>query len=65
MQKYQSMKTNLQKVTVQIGLKNFMLLKKLKILYCGNMLLVISMVKKLWKSFTKKNCKIQIKSNLV
>ena len=39
-------------------------LKKLKILCRGYILLVILMVKKLLKSFTKKNCKRQIKQNL-
>ena len=38
---YQNVKTFLQKSMFQIGLKNFLLLKKLKILFRGHMLLVI------------------------
>ena len=57
-------KSILLKPTFQIGLKKFLWLKKLKILYHGHMLLVISMVKKSLEHFTKKNCKKQIKQNL-
>ena len=39
-------------------------LKKLKILFCGHMLLVTWRVKKLLERFTKKNCKTQIEKNL-
>ena len=38
--------------------------KKLKILYRGHMLLVILKAKKLLERFTKKNCKKQIKKSL-
>ena len=37
--------------------KKFLLLKKVKILYSGHMLLMILTVKKLLKRFMKKNCK--------
>ena len=61
---YQNTDTFLQKVPLQIDLKKLLLLKKLKILYHGQTLLVILMVKKLLERFTKKNCKKQIKKNL-
>ena len=48
----------------QIGLKKFLLLQKLKILFRGHMLLVILKVKKLLERFAKENCKKQIKKNL-
>ena len=51
-------------VTFQIGLKKFLLSRKLKILFRGHMLLIILMVKKLMEYFTKKNCKKQIKKSL-
>ena len=38
---YQNKKTILLKVTIQIGLKKYLLLKKLKILFRGLMLLMI------------------------
>ena len=44
---HQNIKTFLQKAMFQIGLKKFLLLKKLKILFCGPMLLVILKTKKL------------------
>ena len=40
----------------QVGLKTFLRLKKLKIMCCGHMSLVILKVKKLLVYFTKKNC---------
>ena len=52
---YKNIKTFLQKAIFQIGLKKFLLLQKLKILFCGHMLLVILKVKKLLERFTKKN----------
>ena len=61
---YCNIKTLLQKVTSQIGLKKFLLLNRLKTLCRGHMLLVILMVKKLLECFTKVNCKKQIKKNL-
>ena len=52
---YKNIKTFLQKAIFQIGLKKFLLLQKLKILFCGHMLLVILKVKELLERFTKKN----------
>ena len=49
-------KTFLQKVMFQIGLKKFLLLQKSKILFRGLMLLVILRTKKILERFTKKNC---------
>ena len=43
--------------TLQIGLKKFLLLKKLKTQCRGHMLLMILTEKKLLELFTKKNCK--------
>ena len=57
-------KNILLKGTLQIGLKKFLLLKMLKILFHGHMLLMILIVKKLLKPFMKKNCWRQIKKNL-
>ena len=54
----------MQKVTVQIGLKEFLWLKKLKMLYPGQVLLMILTEKKLLERFTKTICKKQIKKNL-
>ena len=51
MLEYQNTKTFLIKDILRIGLK------KLKILFHGHMLLIISMVKKLLKHFMKKNYK--------
>ena len=45
----------------QIGLKKFLLLQKLKILFRGHILLLILKTKKLLERFMKKNCKKQIK----
>ena len=47
-------KNLLQKTAIQIGQKKFLLLKKLKILYYGNMPLVILTVKNLLEHFVKK-----------
>ena len=47
----------------QIGMK-VLWLKKLKTLYHRHMLLEMLMVKKLFKHFTKKTCKKQIKTSL-
>ena len=44
--------------------KKFLLLVKLKILYHGHMLVMISTVKKLLVHFMKKNCKKLISKNL-
>ena len=60
---YQNIKTFLQKVTFQIGLKKFLKLKTLENLCHGHMLLVILTMKKLLKRFMKKNC--QKKSKMV
>ena len=48
----------------EFGLKKFLWLRKLKILCCVHMLLMILMEKKLLEHFTKINCKNQIKKNL-
>ena len=60
---YQNIKTFLQKLIFQIGLRKF-LLQKLKILLCGHMLLVILKVKELLVLFMKKNCQKQFKKSL-
>ena len=57
----QNIKLLLQKAMFQIGLKKFLLLQKLKILFRGHILLVILKAKKLLQRFTKNNCKTQIK----
>ena len=54
----------MQQVKLQIGQKKFLALKKLKILFCGYMFLMILTEKKLLELFTKKNCKKQIKKSL-
>ena len=51
----------LQNVKLKIGLKVFVIKKKLKILCLGHMLLMILMKKKLLEHFTKMNGKKQIK----
>ena len=48
----------------QIGLKKFLQLKKLKILYRGHILLVTLKEKKLLERFMKTNYKKQIKKSL-
>ena len=50
-------KTFFQKAMSHIGLKKFLLLQKLKMLFPGHMFLVILNVKNLLERFTKKNCK--------
>ena len=52
------MKTFLQKVKCQIGLKKFLWLQKLKILFRGHKLLVSLKGKKMLESSTKKKLKI-------
>ena len=64
MSEFRNAKIFLLKDTYQIGLKKFLLLVKLKILFHGHMLLMILMVKKLLGHFMKKNCKRLIKKNL-
>ena len=49
---------------MQIGLKKFLLLVKLKIQFHGHMQLMISMVKKSLEYFMKKNYRRLIKKNL-
>ena len=51
------------KIAFQIG-QTFLLSKKSKILYYGRTLLLILTVKKLMKSFMRKNRKIQTKQSL-
>ena len=57
MLEYQSIKMFLDKVMFQIDLKKILWLKKLKILYCGDMLLMIFKEKKLLERFAKSNYK--------
>ena len=64
MQEFLNTKIFLLKDTHQIGLKTFLLSVKLKMQFREHMLLMTSMVKKLLKHFTKKNCKRLIKKNL-
>ena len=63
-EEYRNIKIFLQKDIFKIGLKKFFLLKKLKTLCRGHMLLVILKVKKLFERFTKNNCKKQIRKRL-
>ena len=60
MLKYQNIETFLLKDILQIGLKKFLWLKKIKIQFHGHMLLMILMAKKLYE----KKCKKQINKNL-
>ena len=61
---YQNIKTFLQKAIFQISLKKFLLLKNLKTLYRGHMLLVILKAKKSLERYTKKNYEKGIKKSL-
>ena len=61
---YQNIKTFLESTMFQIALRKFLLLKKLKTLYCGHIFLVILKAKKMLELFTKKNYKKQIKKSL-
>ena len=54
----------LQKVRLQNEVKKFSKIKKLNILFREHILLFILMMKKLLKSYMKKNCKKQIKQSL-
>ena len=54
----------LQKVRLQNDVKKFSKIKKLNILFREHILLFILMMKKLLKSYMKKNCKKQIKQSL-
>ena len=64
MLEYQNVRMFLQKVTLLVGLKKLLWLKKLKILFLGYILLMILMKKKLFERFTKTNCKKQFKKSL-
>ena len=58
MLEYQYIKTFLLNDILEIGLeKKVKKLKKLKILFHGPMLFMISMAKKFFENFMKKNCK--------
>ena len=57
----QNIKSILQKVRLKIGLKRFLSLKKLNILYRGHMFILIIMEKKFLGLFLKKNCEKQIR----
>ena len=59
MWEYQKIEMFLQKVTLQIGPRKSLELKKLRILCGGNMLLMILTGKKLSEFFMKKNSKKQ------
>ena len=61
---HQNTKKNLLKVILQICLKKFLRLNKLKIQFHGLMLLIILMVKKFLEHSMKKNCKRQFNKNL-
>ena len=64
MKEYWNIKTFLQKEPHQIGEKNFLWLKKLKILLRGHILLMILMAKTLLERFSKKNYKKWIEKSL-
>ena len=53
-----------KRISFQTGLKRFLFLQKLEILFCGHMLLVILKVNKLLERFTIKSCKKQIQKCL-
>ena len=55
MLEYQNTKIVLLTNILQIGLKKFLWLKELKILFHGHMSLMISILKKLLEDFMKKN----------
>ena len=61
---YRNIKIILKKAMFQIGLKNFLCLKKSKTLCRGHMLTVILKVKKLLEHFMEKNSKKRIKKSL-
>ena len=63
MLEYQNIIIFLKKFTLQIDLKKFLWWRKLKVLCCGHMLLII-LKKKLLECFAKNNCKKQIKKSL-
>ena len=58
MYEYWYTKIFLQKVTLIIDLKRLLLLKKLKIVFCGHILLVILKLQKLFERFAKELQKI-------
>ena len=53
-----------ENITFKIGLRKFLSLKKLKVLFRKDMLLVVLMMKELLERFKKKNCKKRLKENL-
>ena len=57
MREYRNIKTFLLKAILRIGVKKFLLSKKLKTQFHGHMSLMILMVKKLLEHFMKKNYK--------
>ena len=61
---YQNIKIFLLKVALQINLKKFLLLKRLKMLCCGHMSLMILTGKNLLEPFTKNNFKKLTKNSL-
>ena len=62
-QEYQNTKTFLFKAILQIGLKKFLCLKKLKLLFCGHVINGLT-GEEIVETFYKKNYKRQIKKNL-
>ena len=64
MLEFQNTKTFFLKDTLQIALKKFLLLAKLKIQVLGYPLIMILMVRKLQEHFMKKNYRRQTKKNL-
>ena len=61
---FQNTKTFLLNDILKIGQKKFLSLAKLKIKFCGLILLVTYMVNQLLDVFMKKNCKKLVKKNL-
>ena len=61
---YQNTKTFLLKDILQVCLKKVSWLKKLKIVFQGDMLLLLSMVKKLLERFMRNKYKKQINKDL-
>ena len=61
---YQNTKTFLLKDILQVCLKKVLWLKKLKIVFQGDMLLLLSMVKKLLERFMRNKYKKQINKDL-
>ena len=61
---YQNIKIFLKKITLQIGWVGVFVIKIVKVLCSGHMLLIILTEKEMLEHFLKKNCKTKIKKNL-